>query len=361
VTPPARARSRGSRSTRAAILAVDAGGSKVDAALVRADGTVLSTARLGIEARRPGGDARDGGRTSSRDGDFVEVTRSVASAVAIVAERAGRDPDRRPIATHGSYCLAGADFPQDDRRFAAAFRRQGWTAETTVANDSFAILRAGTERDWGVAVVCGFGTNCAGVAPNGRTYRLPARGTLSGDWGGGSDLGNAALWHALRAEDGRGAPTMLAELVPAHFGMRRPRQVMEAMHFGRMREDRRSELTPVLFRAAIEGDTVARRIVDRQADEIVTMAAAAIRRLRMTRLDVDVVLGGGVFRARDAAFFDRITRGVLAVAPLAHVKVVEAPPLVGAVLLALDRTGARRSAADRVRGALTHERLSAET
>jgi N-acetylglucosamine kinase-like BadF-type ATPase len=343
---------------RPAIFAVDAGGSKVDAALVLADGTVLSVARLGQNARAAG-DGRPA--LSSREGDFVEVTRAVATLAAIVSERAGGDPSRRPIAAHGSYCLAGADFPQDDRRFAAAFRREGWTEETRVVNDSFAILRAGTDRAWGVAVVCGFGTNCAGVAPSGRTYRLPARGTLSGDWGGGSDLGNLALWHALRAEDGRGGPTILAELVPAHFGMRRPRDVMQAMHFGRMSEESRSELAPVLFVAAVKGDAVARAVVDQQADEIVTMAAAAIRRLHMTKVDVDVVLGGGVFHAEDPVFFERITRGVLDVAPLARVKVLRAPPIVGAVLLGLDRTSARPSAAERVRGALTSERLSADT
>ena len=73
-----------------------------------------------------------------------------------------------------------------------------------VRNDTFAVLRAGTERTWGVAVVCGYGTNCSGVAPNGRTFRFPAFGDLSGDWGGGHDIGAAALWHAVRAEDGRG-------------------------------------------------------------------------------------------------------------------------------------------------------------
>ena len=40
------------------------------------------------------------------------------------------------------------------------------------------------------------------------------------------------------------------------------------------------------------------------------MAATAIRRLRMTRLDVDVVLGGGIFRNDDAPFFERIDAGL---------------------------------------------------
>ena len=47
------------------------------------------------------------------------------------------------------------------------------------------------------------------------------------------------------------------------------------------------------------------------------MAVAIIRRLHLTRRDPVVVLAGGVFRGRDAAFEARIAAGVHAVAPAA--------------------------------------------
>jgi len=293
--------------------------------------------------------------------DVVGSLEGVGEAIKAACADAGVDPDVRPIADIGVFCVAGADLPQDDRRIARALKRHGWAAADVVRNDTFAVLRAGTERDWGVAVVCGHGTNCAGVAPDGRVFRFPAVGGISGDWGGGSDIGAAALWYALRAEDGRGEKTSLATLVPAHFGMRRPRQVMEAMYFGRMDEDRVDELAPVVFRAAVAGDEIARGIVDRQADEVVAMAGTAIRRLRMTGLDVDVVLGGGIFRNDDPEFFARIRAGLEAVAPRVGVKVLQAPPVVGAALMGLDRLSASKAARARLRAALTHERLSRDT
>ena len=167
-----------------------------------------------------------------------------------------------------------------------------------VRNDTFAVLRAGTDRTWGIAVVCGYGTNCSAVAPDGRTFRFPAVGDISGDWGGGHDIGSKALWYALRAQDGRGERTALERVVPQYFGLRRPRQVMEAMYFGRLPSERVVELPPVVFRAARDGDAVARSIVDLQADEVVAMAGAAMRKLRMRALDVDVVLGGGSSETR---------------------------------------------------------------
>jgi N-acetylglucosamine kinase-like BadF-type ATPase len=147
--------------------------------------------------------------------------------------------------------------------------------------------------------------------------------------------------------------------VPAHFGLRTPRQVMVALYFHRLADERIAELAPVVFREAVT-DGVARSLVDRQADEIVLMARAAIRRLGMRALDVDVVLGGGIFRNRFPPFFERIEVGLHEVAERARIAILTAPPVVGAAMLALDRIGASGPAKARARGALTHDRLAGD-
>ncbi|MGH2596755.1 MAG: N-acetylglucosamine kinase [Actinomycetota bacterium] len=339
---------------RPAILAVDAGGSKTDVALLRRDGTVLGASRV------RGGWLDD--RTWLMQ-QHIEERHLLPVGVAIqeAARKAGIDADGVPVADLGVFCLAGADLPSDDRRLLRWLRANAWTETEVLRNDTFAVLRAGTERPWGVGVVCGYGTNCSAVAPDGRITRFPAIGPISGDWGGGIELGGLAAWHAVRSEDGRGRKTALERAVPAYFGLKRPRQLMEAIYFGRIEEQRLAEVAPVLFQAAVEGDAVAREVVDRQADEVVTMAGTAIRRLHMRRLDVDVVLGGGIFRNGDHAFFDRIAAGLREVAPAAQVRVLTAPPVVGAAMMGLDRLGAPKAAQARVRQALTHDRLGNET
>jgi N-acetylglucosamine kinase-like BadF-type ATPase len=334
----------------AALLAVDAGGSKTDAVFISRSGRILGSARAGSNG------ASDIAAAAGED-----HLGAVGVAIERAAAQGGLDPAARPLAELGVFCLAGADLPADDRRLIRWLRTNGWAAEDVLRNDTFAVLRAGTDRSWGVAIVCGQGTNCAAIAPNGRTYRLPAVGPISGDWGGGLEVGGAALWHAIRAEDGRGRKTTLASLVPAHFGLRRPRQVMEAMYFAKIPEERVTELAPLVFRAAADGDAVAADIVERQADEVVTMAITAIRRLGMTKLDVDVVLGGGIFRSRFAAFYERIGGGIAAVAPSARIHVLYAPPVLGAALMGLDRIEASPAAHRQLRRDLTHERLSAKT
>lgn len=328
------------------LIAADVGNSKTDLALLRADGTVLAAVRgptashqaVGLDA---GGDA-------------------LAELVARARVAAGLDPAVRPAADLAVVCAAGADFADEERRLARLYEQLGIAALAVVQNDTHAALRAGTDAGWGVAVVCGAGINCVGVSPDGREARFPALGPISGDWGGGHALGMAALSAAVRARDGRGPRTGLEQRVPARFGLGRPLDVTMAIYRGRLDEVRLLELAPDVFAAAAEGDRVARAIVDRLADEIVTMAAAALRRLRLLRREPAVVLAGGIFRADDALFLDRIRDGVTRVAPGTSIVRLDAPPVLGAALLALDRADRADHAAatGAVRAVLTHARLA---
>ena len=166
---------------------------------------------------------------------------------------------------------------------------------------------------------------------------------------------------AVRAQDGRGPATILERTVPAHFGVARPRSLSVAMYRERIPYARHLEIAPLVFAAAVGGDAVARSIIDRLADEVVAWAGAAIRRLRMQRLDPHVVLAGGIFQAEDPLFYDRIGEGMAAVAPAAQVRRLTAPPVVGAALLGFDRLHDSPTPPDlehRLRSDLTHERLS---
>jgi N-acetylglucosamine kinase-like BadF-type ATPase len=331
----------GARRRRAALVAVDGGGSKIDVAFIDREGRLLG-------ARRWQGSTYEG----LWEGDL----RGLVAAIDLACADAGVDPDL-PVAALGVYCLTGVDFPQDARFIRRALTRRRLTEADVVLNDTFAVLRAGSEKSWGVAVVCGAGINCTGVAPDGRTARFPALGELSGDWGGGQAIGLAALGAAVRGRELRGPRTTLERLVPGHFRLRRPVDVVAAIHFGRTANSRLIELAPVVFAAARAGDEVARGIVDRQADEIVAMAASAVRRLRMARLGVDVVLGGGIFHNDDPPFFARIAAGIERVAPAATVIPLRALPVLGSALIGLDRLGVPRAAASLLRRQLTYERL----
>jgi N-acetylglucosamine kinase-like BadF-type ATPase len=316
------------------VLALDGGGSKTDLALVRADGEVVSLVRGPLSSPHHIG----------LDGSLAGIDDLLTPA----RDQAGIANGDGPVAQVGQLFLAGVDFPSevDDMQQAVAAR---CLAETvTVGNDTLAVLRAGTEHGWGVAVVCGAGINCVGVAPDGRHARFPALGWTTGDWGGGYDVGAEATLAAARSEDGRGPKTTLEQAVPKHFGLETPMQLAEAIHHGEIDQRRVIELSPVVF-AEAEHDQAAAEIVDRLAQEVVTMIRVALERLDLTQQPVPVALGGGLMQSGDARLIGAIKAGLAHDAPQATVHVTSAPPIVGAALLGLDELGADEAAQERLR------------
>ncbi|HEY7917888.1 MAG TPA: BadF/BadG/BcrA/BcrD ATPase family protein [Acidimicrobiales bacterium] len=318
------------------VLAIDGGASKTDVWLVAADGSVLGTAR--------------GGGSNHQFSGLEGAMDALGSAIEAALDAAGLDPRARPAAATGAYCLAGVDLPVDEERLGRAISARGWSGTDLLRNDTMAVLRAGSRSGWGVGVVCGSGLNCTGLGPDGSVERFPSLAELSGDFTpGGSWLGVRALGLALRAGDGRGGPTALSDLVPAHFGLPDPEAVLSAVYTGALDYGRLFELARVCLNAAAGGDAAAAGAASLLADEVVAMANAIIGRLGAAGDEVEVVLGGGVFDSAHAAFTARVEAGVLAVAPKARFRRLETPPVLGAALLGLDALGAPEGSESRLR------------
>jgi N-acetylglucosamine kinase-like BadF-type ATPase len=225
-----------------------------------------------------------------------------------------------------------------------------------VDNDTFAVLRAGTERGWGVAVTCGAGINCVGVSPDGRHARFPALGRITGDWGGGYDLGLTAVFAAARSEDGRGPRTSLEHAVPAHFGLEAPSKLAEAIHFGQIPERRVIELAPLVLAEAAD-DAVAAEIVQRLAAEVVALARVALKRLGLMNDPAEVLLGGGVLQDADGDLLATIDRALREHAPNVTVRPTASAAIVGAALLGLDELDAGAEAQRRLRAEFEEVRV----
>jgi N-acetylglucosamine kinase-like BadF-type ATPase len=247
--------------------------------------------------------------------------------------------------------LAGLDSPDEEETYQAEAEGLRWAREIVVGNDTYAVLRAGSDRGWGVAVTCGAGINCVGVAPDGRQVRFAALGALSGDWGGSDGVGAEALWMAARSEEGRGDSTQLEHLVPEHFGLATPVELARAIHAGSIPWRRLGELSRVVFEAA-ETDLIARSIVDRLAGEVVGFVLAAVRRLELIDDEVEVVLGGGLLQSGNRRLLDGIEGGLREVGPRLSITVARSRPIVGAALLGLDRLEATPEAHARARAEL---------
>lgn len=303
----------------AVVVAIDGGGSKTDAVALTLEGRVVG------RATGPG--------TSPH---FIGVDAAVAQIDALVRQVA----DGHAIAQANIY-LSGLDLPSEVETFTRAIARLDWSSDSTVVdNDLYALMRSGTSEPDAVAVVCGTGINALGRRSDRATARFAALGTISGDWGGGTGLGEAAIWHAARDADHRGPSTSLTAAVPAVFGLASIADVTEGIHLGRIQYGELAKLAPLVFAHADRGDAIASQLVDRQGTEVAIMAISCLERLDLLGREIPVVLGGGILANRHDGLWTALEAELRERAPRARIVHVTTPPIVGAALLALESAGA---------------------
>lgn len=321
------------------VIAADGGNSKTDLVVADVDGQVLAR----VAAR---------GTRSHRDG--------MNATMFELAELARTGLDRAGVAATdvevGAFYLANIDLPDDEAEAAATLAEHRLSRQLVVRNDVFAVLKAGTTRDWGVAVTAGAGVNAVGVGPDGEVARFLSLGGFTGDWGGGHSVGVAGLGAAVRAGDGRGPDTKLRELIAAHYGLPDVESVAVAVHRDQLSYSGLLNLSPVVFACASDGDEVAIGIVHQLSAEVATMATALLARLRLLDSDADVVLGGGTLQSGNRVLLDDISRRLTDRAPRTRLRVLEVPPVTGPLIEALTQAGAGPDAVDRARAGLKSDR-----
>jgi N-acetylglucosamine kinase-like BadF-type ATPase len=313
-------------------LGVDGGATKTAALLVNDRGEVLG---WGI-----------GGSSNYHhvglEGALASVSQAVDAALA----------DRAPHSA--CFCLASADMPHDFAQLNAKLSELHLDCPFTIRNDVIGIFRAGSRFPYGVGVVCGTGYNAGGISRAGEEFRFPSLGRVTGDCACGGDIAMEAIGKAFRAWDGRGQPTMLADAILRALNAPDFETLAERWVRHELTQQHVNSLTPLVFDVSEAGDPVARDIIRGQGVELGVGARAILRRLDLTEVDCDVVLGGSVFYGKGDLLMNSLKEVVGAAAPQAVVKRLDVPPVAGAVLLAADSLGATISR-DTLRSTLPKE------
>jgi len=304
------------------VLGVDGGASKTHALVVEETGRALGFGR--------------GGASNYDVCGLKAAMHEIERAVRAALEQAGLAPDGIEM---GYFCLAGADLPEHYVTLQAAVEGLGLARSVIIKNDTMAALRAGLTRPWGIVVICGTGFNAAGRSPEGREIILPALGPISGDWGGGGTLSQEIIRAVMRAWDGRGKPTRLTQLVLEALQVPSEEALLLRLYHQEIEQQSLLDLVPLLFEAAQAGDDVAAELVVQMGTEVGITANALIRRLSLEREDVEVVLGGSVFKGEGPLLLDTINQVVHKQAPRARILALRHEPVFGAALLALEAAG----------------------
>lgn len=303
-------------------LGVDGGATKTHALIADSDGRALGFGR--------------GGASNHQTSGLQKSMREIETAARQALDTASLSPQDVEM---GCFCLAGADLPEDYTLLDDAVGRLGLASQSIIKNDTVAALRAGLSGQWGVVVICGTGFNGAGRSPDGHETRFHGLGFISGDWAGGSALAEDIIRAVTRAQDGRGKPTLLTDLVLSALAVESEETLIERLYREEIPYRRLLDLVPLLFEAALQGDEVAADLITQTGVEVGVAANALIRRLDIAAMPVEVVLGGSVFKGRGPLLLDTVHRTVLAEAPQARLVRLRHEPVFGAVMLALEAAG----------------------
>lgn len=231
----------------------------------------------------------------------------------------------------------GADWPDEYDLLREAVEELNVAAQVAIVNDCIAALRGGTHQAYGAILVAGTGANCALRAPNGSEFIYHYY--HDDDLQGGSALGRAALKAIYRAETGRPPQTSLKESVLALFGLDNVDALMRGLMEGKLPEERVPQIAPLLFAEAGQGDAAAIAIVTHFAKGCAELLTNGLKRLEMTKLEVEIVISGGIFKSNSHLLRSTLFREVQMAAPGAVFVDAHYEPVVGAAILALERYG----------------------
>ena len=297
------------------VLGIDAGGTKTVCLLADETGTVLSVGR--------------GGGANLQVAGELEVEKVLHHVMTTAL-------DGRQVVRPAAVCLgiAGVDREDDSRVVGAIMRRISPGSRVLVVNDALVALEAGAPGSPGIVVICGTGSIAYGRNADGEAARAGGWGHVIGDEGSGYWIGQQAIQAVMRASDGRGAPTLLTQLVLAHFDVPVASGLVHVVYRPQTVNRSIAMLGPAVQLASESDDQVATAILDYAADELALAASSVANKLRMQAHRFRIVLAGGVFRVVPS-LTDRLRTRLEGIAPHAGVELLADEPALGAVRLAL--------------------------
>ena len=243
--------------------------------------------------------------------------------------------DKNEIAGAG-FGIGGYDWPATQREpTLQALQTLGLNAPLEVANDAIIGLLAGAAQGWGVAVVAGTSCNCWGWDQQRREGRMTGFSWL-GEAAGGGELVLKAIQAVALEWTRRGPPTLLTQAFIELLNARDVIDMFEGLTWDRYHLH--AAAAPTVFKVAAEGDPVAHELILWAGRELGSMANGVIRQLGFQEMSFEVVAAGSFFNG-SPLLIDAMQETIHPLAPGARIVRLNAPPVVGGVLLGVEQAG----------------------
>lgn len=231
--------------------------------------------------------------------------------------------------------IAGFDWHTERAAMLDAIATLQLNAPLEIVNDAMLGVIAAARDGWGVAVVSGTGCNARGrTRDRQREGMVTGAGTRMGEGAGASELMQWTVQALSHQWSKRGPFTQLADAMIERAGARNLEDLLEGLINFRYELD--ASAAPIVFQIASQGDLVAQKLIERAGRELGELANAVIRQLDFQNENFDVVLVGSMFNSGEV-LIQPMRETVLPLAPDARFVKLSTPPVVGAVLLAMEQ------------------------
>lgn len=231
---------------------------------------------------------------------------------------------------------SGYDWSSEDADFRKTILASGIHDPFQFVNDALIGVMAGSDRGWGVSVVGGTGCNAWGWNEEGRVGRMSGYGDWFGEGAGAGEIVNEAFKCISRQWTMLGPETMLT----SEFLKMTKEPTIESFleSVGKRRIELDADFAPVVFNVAKRGDPCAQRIIRWAGRELGKLAVGVIKQLDLQQKDFDVILIGSLF-AGGSMLTSPLSRVIHRAAPMAHLIRLDAPPVIGAVIMSMKLSG----------------------
>jgi N-acetylglucosamine kinase-like BadF-type ATPase len=234
--------------------------------------------------------------------------------------------------------IGGYDWPSERQDHLEAIAPVGLRCPLEIVNDATLGILAGTTEGWGVSIVAGTGCNGRGWRRDRKKEgRAVGGGSYwSGEYAGGFDIAARGMRAVTFEWLKRGPETALTGAFIEHFHAKDLDDLVEGVYLERYHFE--PGVVMLVFEIARQGDPQALEVMRWAGDELGQIGVGVIRQLELEAEEFEVVLIGSLHDGHPQ-LGQTLRETVLKIAPRANFVRLTVPPVVGGVLLGMEKAG----------------------
>ena len=316
------------------VIGVDGGGTKTHFALFDTKGNFVEIVR-----------GEPSNHEHLKDG-YDETKRILEKNRGILLENNHLEMSDIEFAVFG---LSGADISKQYTELSGRISDIG-IKKFKVCNDGYLGVKAGSEKGYGICSINGTGHSCASIDKNGNWLQIGGTGYIFGDAAGSGYLAEMLVKSVYDSFFRCGKKTVLAEMLFEALGITSENELVEAIYeLDYIKSPAFRDYNRFVFYAANKGDEVALDLLRHIGNETAKAVVGAINRLDFGNEEIEIIMAGSLYvKGENPELVNTFKQRILSnVNQKVNFTILNAPPVAGAVLWAIEEANGRFDASIR--------------